>query len=339
MKQGRDRVHFNFGTAKCDWVIATLCCWVLRGGVLPRAPQPGLTCLDRLFVLRAPRRLMRRAPVFVRARVSWTLALLISFLVVCSQDGRAQQAGFDRENYYRAVRYCRQNTLIGLGPLTISPDRRVLCFDGPISTNMDIPLAKNLESGGLFVVRSSGGQAGPAIALSDVIRSRQAVVVTYDYCFSACAQFFLIAPDQAFVLKGALVAWHNPQSGNGPHPLCPYLVESRDGKGKRLRHGVCGGDGRESLSDLPILRQFFKERIIDPSFEAPPDSLYVRRRLMNLYAETGLDRDIAWTLHPRYYPGLFKTKITYEAYPESQDEVDEILARIGLWNVKVIYDP
>jgi hypothetical protein len=212
-------------------------------------------------------------------------------------------------------------------------------LDGEIDPKLNISLVKNLENGGLFVVRSPGGQAVSAIALSDVIRARQAVVVTYDYCVSACALFLLIAPDQAFVLKDALVAWHNPQSGGGGHPLCTYLVESRDSKGKRLRRGVCGGGGREAVSDLPILRQFFRDRVIDPSFEAPPDSLYVRKRLMNLYTETGLDRDIAWTLHPRYYSGLFKTKITYEAYPESQDDVDGILSRVGLWNFKVIYDP
>lgn len=223
--------------------------------------------------------------------------------------------------------------------MTISPDRRILCFDGQIAPDMKISVAENLENGGLFVVRSAGGQAGSAIALSGIIRARQAVVVTYDYCLSACALFLLIAPDQAFVLKDAIVAWHNPQSGGGARPLCTYLAEPRDGKGKRMRHGVCGGDGREALSDLPILRQFFKDRVIDPSFEAPPDSLYVRKRLTSAYAETGLDRDIAWTLHPRYYAGLFKTKITYEAYPESQDEVDRILSRVGLWNVKVIYDP
>jgi hypothetical protein len=35
---------------------------------------------------------------------------------------------------------------------------------------------------------------------------------------------------------------------------------------------------------------------------------------------------------------LFKTKIFYEAYPESQEEVDRMVARLGVrW--KVIYDP
>ena len=52
----------------------------------------------------------------------------------------------------------------------------------------------------------------------------------------------------------------------------------------------------------------------------------------------GVDRDIAWTIYPRYYPAWFKAEITYEAYPESQDEVNKMAAYFGL-GVKVIYDP
>jgi hypothetical protein len=86
------------------------------------------------------------------------------------------------------------------------------------------------------------------------------------------------------------------------------------------------------------LISFFKERAINPPISFPPDTLYVRRILRNLYAETAVYRDIGWTIHPRYYPRLFKTKIFYEAYPESQEEVDAMLARLGVkW--KVIYDP
>jgi hypothetical protein len=69
----------------------------------------------------------------------------------------------------------------------------------------------------------------------------------------------------------------------------------------------------------------------------------VRRIVRNLYAETGVFQDVMWTLHPRYYPTLFKTKIIYEAYPDSQEEVDGILTRLGLniggLNIRVIYDP
>jgi hypothetical protein len=54
--------------------------------------------------------------------------------------------------------------------------------------------------------------------------------------------------------------------------------------------------------------------------------------------ERGVYGNIAWTLNPRYYPRLFKTKIYYEAYPESQEEVDEMARRVPI-SAKVIYDP
>jgi hypothetical protein len=64
----------------------------------------------------------------------------------------------------------------------------------------------------------------------------------------------------------------------------------------------------------------------------------VRRLVRNLYADSGVFHDVMWTLHPRYYPRLFKTKIFYEAYPESQDEVDSMQALLG-FKARVIYDP
>jgi hypothetical protein len=44
-----------------------------------------------------------------------------------------------------------------------------------------------------------------------------------------------------------------------------------------------------------------------------------------------------WMWNPRFYKAVFKTKVTYEAYPESQAEVDEIAVRIGYRGV--LYDP
>jgi hypothetical protein len=226
--------------------------------------------------------------------------------------------------------------------MNLSPDKRVLCFTGVISRNMDVSLANDLKDDGLFVVRSPGGYVGPAVALSDIIRDRHATVVVYDYCFSACADYFLIASYQTYVLKGTLVAWHNPQSIDPNHPYCSSLAKLRDGEPKKLLRGPCREatfvDRAAYRTHWPGAIQFYKERTVDPRFEAPPDSRYVRRIVTGLYEQTGAYHDIAWTLHPRYYPGLFKTKIFYEAYPESQDEVDDMLARLHL-HLKVIYDP
>jgi hypothetical protein len=218
--------------------------------------------------------------------------------------------------------------------MTLSPDKQVLCLTGVMSQNMDVSLANDLKDKGLFVVRSPGGYPAPAIALSDIIRDRHATVVVYDHCFSACAGFLLVASDQTYVLKGTLVAWHYFQGNE----LCTFLTAPRDGEPRKLQRGPCQPNGEYGFSYSQMLIDFFKKRAVNPPISFPPDSLYVRRILRNLYAETAVFHDVMWTLHPRYYPILFKTRIFYEAYPENQGEVDSMLARLGL-RTRVIYDP
>ena len=60
--------------------------------------------------------------------------------------------------------------------------------------------------------------------------------------------------------------------------------------------------------------------------------------MTNTYSETGVYRDVVWTLHPRHYAGWFKTKTYYEAYPENQEDVDDMARRVPV-SPKVIYDP
>jgi len=270
-------------------------------------------------------------------RAQWPFVFLTLLLVLCPSEGRAQQEGFDRESYYRAVEYCRGDVS---RPMALSSDRGILCFDGILARDLDLSQARDLREDGLIVVRSPGGNAAPAIVLSDLIRDRHATVVVYDYCFSACAVFLLIASHRTYVLRGSLVVWHNPNSSDPNHPYCTALTAPRGGGPKKLQRGPCrDGTFEAALSSAwPEVNRFFKYRAVDPLFEAPSDSLYVRTIVRNLYAETGVYRDIGWTLNPRYYPRLFKAKILYEAYPESQDEVDDMLARLHMkW--KVIYDP
>src|SRR5207244_2281214 len=116
-----------------------------------------------------------------------------------------------------------------------SLDRQILCFDGEIANYINISLARNLNEGGLFVVRSFGGYQVPAIDLSDLLRERRATVVVYDYCLSACAEFFFVASHQTFVVKDTLVAWHHPQPPDANHPFCTSVREPFDGGPKKLR--------------------------------------------------------------------------------------------------------
>jgi hypothetical protein len=69
----------------------------------------------------------------------------------------------------------------------------------------------------------------------------------------------------------------------------------------------------------------------------PPQSNHARRMLKNMMDGTGAFPGVAWMWNPRFYKNVLKTKITYEAYPESQAEVDEIVARFGFR--PVVFDP
>jgi hypothetical protein len=84
------------------------------------------------------------------------------------------------------------------------------------------------------------------------------------------------------------------------------------------------------------VNRFYSERTVDPAFEPPPDSFRVRRALKNLYDETGVTPNVSWTLNPRYH-AAFKTKVSYEGYSKSQEDVDAMVARLHLG--RVIYDP
>ena len=288
--------------------------------------------------------LQSRSAIEPRIRRTIKSFFFLMFLSIFAHPCDAQEEASDRERYHQAVNYCRQATLLNLatvkpGTMTLSPDKRIICFDGQIIQSARISVINDLAEGGLFVVRSGGGHTATAIAIADLIRDRHATVVAYDLCASACAEFFLIASNETFVVKGTLVIWHNPSSLDPDHPLCSFLSTSNDGHSKKVRRGPCRANGDDFLRYSPLLTRFFKDRTIGASFDTPPDSLYVRERVAGLYAETGVDREIAWTLNPRYYSRLFKTKISYEAYPESQDEVDDLASRLGFRGVRVIYDP
>jgi hypothetical protein len=57
-----------------------------------------------------------------------------------------------------------------------------------------------------------------------------------------------------------------------------------------------------------------------------------------MFEGTGVYPDVAWTWNPRYYARSLKTKITYEAYPSSQAEVDAMVSKLRLGQ-RVLYDP
>jgi hypothetical protein len=265
------------------------------------------------------------------------LPSLSVLLLVCLNLGTAysEERAFDKALYTRAVEYCRGGVA---RPIALSEDKRISCFDGWITLDQDISPVEGLEENGLFVVRSFGGNVATAIALANLLRGKHAIVLVYDYCNSACASYLFIASEQTFVLKDSIVAWHNGLSGL---PDCFGMKLSGDGGPKRLQRSPCPGVSPERQTRYRQVQslhdRFYTDRTLDPKFEFPPQSFHVRKILKSMLDGTGAYPDVAWMWNPRYYRNVFRTKISYEAYPENQTEVDEIVARFHFR--RVIHDP
>jgi len=270
--------------------------------------------------------------IFAIVRPALALALLLGALFTAKSNAQTGEA--DWRFYHLAVEYCRGPLP---RPMASGPDRRIVCFDGWIDDGMDLSAVSDLHDNGLFVVRSFGGNGATAMALSRLLQDRHATVVVYDFCLAACASFLLIASDQAYVTSNSIVAW---RVLDDPRTECVAVGESNDRRGKRLRRTSCPEASweqeRKVATVVRLERDFYARRTVDPNFEGPPDSAYTRRAIKNIYDQFGIYQRIAWTLNPRYHI-FFKTKIIYEAYPGSQDEVDALAARYRIG--RVIYDP
>ena len=269
-------------------------------------------------------------------RELYTLAFFLFCALTCigyrPDVARADEVDFSA--YHRAAEFCRGHVR---RPFAFDLDRRVLCFDGAITRELNVSPAKSLRPNGLFVVRSPGGEVPIAIALADILRELHATVIVYDYCFSACASYLLLASHEAFILRNTIVAWHYPVDPR----LCPVLVVTKEGDPRRLERPPCSDAPTEVKQGQEYGRyldfKFYADRIIDPQFEDPPESFTIRKILKGMFEGSGRYPDVLWTWNPRYHASTLKAKITYEAYPQSQDAVDALMARFG--GFRVIYDP
>jgi hypothetical protein len=261
---------------------------------------------------------------------SATRLFAIALLVGALQSGPAP-AGF--EELSAAVTYCRSY------PKTVKlkDDGAVLCFDGPILKEQGEALFHQLSQQGLFVVRSTGGYAPAAIRLANILRDKEATVVIYDYCGSACAEFFFVASVATFVMKSTIVAWH----GTGMRVRCTGNKVEMIGWERSETHFLSQRSSTSLHEMCSAIRQrtrFFKERNIDDRHIYEPQPLHIRRLFASAIDRGESGKTIAWMWHPRNYGDYFKIPITYESYPASQEEVDQILSAVGL-HARIIYDP
>ncbi|WFU53860.1 hypothetical protein QA639_29965 [Bradyrhizobium pachyrhizi] len=194
------------------------------------------------------------------------------------------------------------------------------------------------ELGGYAVIHGFGGEVSPTIALAEILKSRRAIVIVSDYCFAACANYLLFASAEAFVPRDAIVAWTNLKAGLSNE--CFGFAEKPGSDAQHIGAYPCvpGSVDAQGQARADLKSKFYYSRGFPAGFKEPPESTAIRRILKRKFDETGVPpADLAWTWNPRYSASL-KTKLIYEAYPHSQDEVDAILARHGL-SQSVIYDP
>jgi hypothetical protein len=213
----------------------------------------------------------------------------------------------------------------------------VLCFDGPIEPK-DLPLFRNLKAGGYVVMRSPGGSARTAMLLSDVLREKDALVILYDYCLSACANYILVA-NRTFVRKGTIVAWHGGGDsvlGLVTNPWChrPDLKQRpQDDNGARTENRVDGWCEWDLLT-----RTFFKERELDDRYIHAPQTPHTKKKVLSALMKETDKNNVFWMWNPKNYGDHFKSRVSFDSYPRSQDEVDSIIARHQL-GVRVVFDP
>src|SRR5258708_610591 len=103
-----------------------------------------------------------------------------------------------------AITYCRGHP----NAVTLNGDKNILCFDRTIREDEGTAPFHDLEPNGMFVIRSTGGYAEPAMTIANILRDKNARVIIYDYCLSACANWILVATNETFVAKKTIVAWH-----------------------------------------------------------------------------------------------------------------------------------
>jgi len=258
-----------------------------------------------------------------------------------------------------AIDYCRGHPKV----ITLSDDKNILCFDGTIDEDEGTVPFHDLERNGMFVVRSTGGYAEPAITIANILRDKNARVIIYDYCFSACANWILVATNETFVARNAIVAWHG---GPAKESTALQFMDWKSGL-RSSSDFICLGSGddvtvidekiavlmrgairnlkQDRLKDLrrracktaEIHREFFSSRGIGDEYIYEPQTQSTKD-IYDVAVKDHGRRNTLWMWNPRHHKNYFKTNIIYESYPESQSEVDEIFKTFRFRGT-VIYDP
>jgi hypothetical protein len=123
-----------------------------------------------------------------------------------------------------------------------------------------------------------------------------------------------------------------------PDHHCFGFLDGIDELGPFLTSVPCAPTYGDERPVERIWTEFYRDRIAGPAFTDPPESRFVRRALMNLFRSTGQYPVVLWTWNPRHHASAIKTRIVYQHYPTSQEEVDTMVRKLGM-AYRVIYDP
>jgi hypothetical protein len=218
--------------------------------------------------------------------------------------------------------------------IKLSLDNDVLCFDGGIEKNAPLGEIRKLNSGGTFVARSQGGNVVVAMLIADILLEKNATVVLHDYCMSACANAFLVATHETRVAHGTIVAWHG---GGVPNWSCAPIADIPKQQDEAAMN-ESGEIHQLYCRQRTQLHTFYKRRGITEHFVQRPQTLN-SRKMFALLLRQGYDKRRAlWMWHPENFDSYFKSKISFQSFPSSQDEVDERLRQLR-FPIRVVYDP
>jgi hypothetical protein len=224
------------------------------------------------------------------------------------------------------------------GYVSLRKDGTILCFDGPIRADQSPKLFHELKQDGFFVMRSPGGYGYSSMLLANILREKNATVIVYDYCLSACANYFLIAASKTYVRKDTIVAWHGGMRGYD----CGLVGIEEVRKGFRRQYDLTEDDAAKRADEFckgaELAGTFFKQRGIDDRHTHAPQTAYTYKMVRMATSQRLDKRSIFWMWNPKNHGDHFKSRVIYESYPTSQDHVEEILRRLRL-PLQVYYDP
>jgi hypothetical protein len=259
---------------------------------------------------------------------SWLLGIAVATLAF-------DAARCDFEEIAAVANQCWPNSV------SLQKDRTILCFDGPIGAEQNPGVFHELKQDGFFVMRSPGGHAYSSMLLANILREKNATVIVYDYCLSACANYFLIAASKTYVRKDTIVAWH----GGTPKYDCNWIGLDEMRRRYRRRHDLAEDDAAKQVDEFckatGLAATFFKERGIDDRHIHAPQTAYTHKMVRMATSERLDKRSVFWMWNPKNQSDYFKSRVIYESYPTSQDHVNEIARRMPLLRLplKVYYDP